>query len=303
MKTRLLSLLALAALALSGCSTPIRDITPARLEANPSGIYTFRMEATPPKANVVEGSIRAQIVINGEVHDMYPSETLGRKVYEYEYRVPASVSDVSYYYVVTYEYIQDGRKRQATHYSTDSRPDNRLNQARIVNRYVVQLGTTRSPVGVPVSVMGAGFSQYDRVKVGDAEAETRYISPTTLTFTVPALPAGRTYEVSVVTGEGELNAGRLRIDSSSITVQPARVSLSAGDREQLTFIIDGPAAPGGLNVTVETDIPASVIMPEVTIPPGARSVSVTVQGGGSGKGKLVISAPGYDPVTVPIEVQ
>lgn len=305
MKTRaLLCVLAAAALALVGCKTPIQDITPDKLEANPSGIYTFRMELNLPSGKVIDGTLRTQIVINGETHEMKPSDMLGDDVHEFEYRVPGNVANVKYYYVVSYDYIQDGRKLHAERYAPADYGSGQLTySARITNRYVVMLSAGRSPVGVPVSVMGAGFSNLDKVEVNGVEAETQYVSPTTLIFTVPPLDAGQRYPVTVVTGEGRIEAGLLRIDSSTLTVQPARISLSVGERDQLTFYIEGPAPAGGLYLDVQTDVPQSVIMPEVTIPAGSRSVSVPVEAGSAGQGTLWITALGYDEVAIPVVVE
>ena len=43
-------------------------------------------------------------------------------------------------------------------------------------------------------------------------------------------------------------------------------------------------------------------MPEVIIPGGARSVSVTVEGGAPGTGYLYMEAAGFGAVQVPIRV-
>ena len=41
--------------------------------------------------------------------------------------------------------------------------------------------------------------------------------------------------------------------------------------------MDNPAPMGGLYINVTTDIPSSVIMPEVIIPETARTVNIAVQ--------------------------
>jgi hypothetical protein len=61
---------------------------------------------------------------------------------------------------------------------------------------------------------------------------------------------------------------------------------------------------GGQLLDVATDVPESVIMPEVVVPAGQSSVSVPVQGGKKGSGNL--SLKGYGPsgeILIPITVQ
>ena len=52
-----------------------------------------------------------------------------------------------------------------------------------------------------------------------------------------------------------------------------------------------------------TDIPESIIMPEVFIPEGARSVNVPVEGGIPGVGKLFVEVPGLKTVVIPVVVR
>ena len=62
------------------------------------------------------------------------------------------------------------------------------------------------------------------------------------------------------------------------------------------------APPGGLLLDLTTDVPESVIMPEVIVPDGQNSVTVTVEGGRPGTGSLYLK--GYDTgeVTIPVSV-
>jgi hypothetical protein len=43
-------------------------------------------------------------------------------------------------------------------------------------------------------------------------------------------------------------------------------------------------------------------MPEAVISKGNKTVNIPIKGGVAGEGKLVISAPGYESVEVPIRV-
>ena len=62
------------------------------------------------------------------------------------------------------------------------------------------------------------------------------------------------------------------------------------------------AYPGGTLLDVTTDVPESVIMPEVVIPQGQTYVSVTVEGGKTGTGNLFLKGFGSGEVTIPVTV-
>jgi hypothetical protein len=80
------------------------------------------------------------------------------------------------------------------------------------------------------------------------------------------------------------------------------LEIKSGDSSTLLFKIDYEAPEGGLIVSVKTNIPSSVIMPEAVISKGNKTVNIPIKGGVAGEGKLVISAPGYESVEVPIRV-
>ena len=96
--------------------------------------------------------------------------------------------------------------------------------------------------------------------------------------------------------------GTFRIDASTISVAPTSLSLRTGDRTTLTFSLPNPAPPGGTLLDVATDVPESIIMPEVIVPQGQTSVSVTVEGGKPGNGTLYLKGFGAGEVTVPVTI-
>src|SRR5690606_1592470 len=148
-----------------------------------------------------------------------------------------------------------------------------------------------------------GFNREDKVMVGGVPAVSQVESPTSLAFFVPSLPEGRSYNVTVLGATGELAAGSIRVDASSIRVSPGSLDLRSGQSRPLVFSISTPAPPGGLLVNVTTDVPDSVIMPEVIVPAGERSTSVNVEGGEPGSGNLYVEVDGYSDITVPITVE
>jgi len=78
--------------------------------------------------------------------------------------------------------------------------------------------------------------------------------------------------------------------------------LRTGERQDLTFTIPNAAPAGGLLLDLTTDIPDSVIMPEVLVPQGQTSTTVSVEGGRPGNGSLFLKGFGAGEITVPVNV-
>ena len=294
------SLFLLAALAtalfLSGCATSgLSNLTPQRLPENPSGIYTFTVASGVDVNKVIDGTLKVEVVINGQALAMKPvagSATL----YELDFRMPPGQTEARYYYHISYQSKEGG----IIH---DHDEKSELYTAQLVNRYVLSLESERGPVGATIAVVGRGFSPYDTIVVGTQEAPTHYFSPNSLQFNVPAVDGGKRYDVYLRTGNGDLLIGSFLVDAATLQVLPTSLDVISGGKALLVFSVDHEAPAGGLPVNIKTDIPSSVIMPEVVIPEGARSVSVTVEGGRAANGKLVAEAAGYEAVTVPVTVR
>ena len=101
---------------------------------------------------------------------------------------------------------------------------------------------------------------------------------------------------------GALDIGNFRIDESVLGVSPSSLEIKSGDSATLLFKIDFEAPDAGLPIDVRTDISQSVIMPVAIITKGNKTVNIPIRGGEPGEGKLVVTAPGYQPVEVPIRV-
>ena len=279
-----------------GCSqTVASNLTPQRLPENPSGIYTFTLSSGTESSQLVDGSRQAEIVINGQSMAMKPVAG-SNSLFDLDFRMPPGQTEVKYFYKVSYKTRKNG-------VITDHNEQSEVYTSRLVNRYVLSLESDRGPVGATIAVVGRGFSQYDTIVVGEKEASTRYFSPNSLQFTVPAVEGGKRYDVYLRTGNGDLLVGSFLVDASALQVLPASLDILSGGKALLVFSVDREASVGGLPVTVKTNIPTSVIMPEVMIPEGARSVSITVQGGPAAQGQIVASAPGYQSVTIPVVVR
>ncbi|MDP0499134.1 MAG: hypothetical protein Q7P63_03455 [Verrucomicrobiota bacterium JB022] len=295
---------ALAALAaigftLSGCNNLFNNYTPTKIPQNASGIYTFSFAAKFDSTNVVEDSVQAQIVINGDTYEM--SRQPGNPMmFTYDYRMAPGVNKAKYYYILKYDYINSGIRKTAIKDSFNESGD--LFYADLANRYAIELISSRGPVGARIGLTGRGFAPGDTVVVGGTETDTTVNTPRDIEFTVPPLQPGQTYPVTIRTMDGDMEVGTFRVDAAQLQVQPEKLNLFTGEIVLMVLEVGGEAPPGGMPVSVMTDIPDSVIMPEVVIPAGARSVNINVEGGSPGRGIIQFEVPGYNSVTVPIQV-
>lgn len=284
-----------ALLALSGCTNvALTNLTPSSLPENPSGIYTFTLRVEPKTAAVIPDSITPHIVVGSQVHDMKRSD-VSTEVYEFDYRLPPYQSDIGYYYLVNYNTGGELNASSGQAYTE-------VLHTTIVSRYVLELEANRGPVGARIGILGRGFSPKDLVGFDGAPVRTVYESPTSLSFFVPALTPGHTYSVTVSGAAGNSPVGKFRIDASDVTVEPASLALAPGQRQNLTFSVPNPAPSGGLLLDITTDVPESVIMPEVVVPAGQTSVTISVEGGKPGSGSLFLKGYGTGEVTIPVSV-
>jgi len=285
--------IAVVALFLAGCDVKVTDRTPKTFSANPSGVYTITAEIKA-RPVVRPDSLKASVVIDGKIYPMRRS-ALGGRLWEFDYKMPAGQNEGTYYILVSYEGGSTSSPRLHETFTG-------LTHFTVANRYSLSLDASRAPVGAQITVLGRGFTGTDQVFVGDLPAQTIFKSENSLAFIVPSVPAGQNYSVSVGPPGAGLDVGTIRVDSGVLSVTPSALSLVTGQKGPLVFRLPTAAPPGGLRLDITTDIPASVIMPEVTIPEGAQSVNVIVQGGRPGTGTIYISAPGFGESTVPISV-
>ncbi|MEM9161059.1 MAG: IPT/TIG domain-containing protein [Verrucomicrobiota bacterium] len=282
-------------LALAGCDLQLTNLTPSVIKANPSQVYSVTAQVAVKNGAILEETVRPIIVIDGQHHPMVRVPGSSNQ-YEYDFPMPSGRNSATYYMLVKYD-----RKTPRAIISKEVRSE--LSSFTVEGRYLVELETSRAPVGTRVAILGRGFNPNDRVTVNGVAAPTRYDSSTSISFYVPSLPQGRNYEVKVIGQNGEISAGSMRVDASKITVRPGNLNLQPGGRGVLVFTIPDPAPASGLDVRVTTDVPQSVIMPYVRIEGGQYSTSVSVQGGQPGNGSLFIEVPGYSEIIVPVSVQ
>jgi hypothetical protein len=280
---------------LAGCDTvTLTNLTPGSMPENPSQIYTFTLRATVRTNTVPVTSVQPHIIVDGQSYEMKKSP-VGEGLYEFEYQLAAGRDDLAYYFLVNYNIEANGVITPAESYTE-------ITHAKIVRRYVLSLEVNRGPVGSRVSVLGRGFTPGDIVFFSGTAARTVCESPTSLSFFVPPLESGKNYNVALNGSPGYSPVGTFHIDPSTVTVFPTSLTLNTGGKQTLTFTIPNPAPPGGTLLDIATDAPESVIMPEVVVPQGQTSVTVTVEGGKPGNGSLFLKGFGAGEVTVPISV-
>jgi hypothetical protein len=288
--------LALSLVFLTGCETlTLTNLTPGSLPENPSRIYTITMRVTPARnAAPTPQNITPFIIIDGKNYQMVKSK-LGENIFEYDYQLPASRTEMAYYFIVKYQVEVSGRLEPRETYSE-------LTRASTVNRYVLSLEVNRGPVGARISVLGRGFSPQDVIYFDNVPTRTVYESPNSLSFYVPALEAGRNYQIMLGSASGNSPVGTFRIDASSLSVIPSALTLRPGETQVLTFTVANPAPAGGLLLDVTTDVPECIIMPEAVVPAGQTTLTINVQGGKPGSGSLFLKGYGAGEVTIPVTV-
>jgi len=280
---------------LAGCDTvTLTNLTPPSIPENPSQIYTFTLRVTPRTNTIVPGTLVPHVIVDGKSFDLKKSP-IGDGIYEFEYQVPSGREELAYYYLVNYTIEGNGLQTPSEAYTE-------ITRAKIVRRYVLSLEINRGPVGARISVVGRGFTPQDLINFNGQPARTVFESPNAISFFVPALDTGRNYQVTLNSPSGNSPVGTFRIDASSVSVSPGTVSLVTGTEQPLTFTIPNAAPPGGTLLDITTDVAESVIMPEVVIPQGQTSATVTVKGGKPGTGSLFLKGFGSGEITIPVTV-
>jgi hypothetical protein len=286
---------ALGLLLLSGCDLTITNLTPDTLPENPSQIYTLSARIPSGGSNIVAGSVVPHLIVDGQDQLMKKSP-LGGDIYELDYHLPPGRDEFAYYILVNYQIENNGGVADEEAYINTV-------HVKIAKRYVLSLEAVRGPVGARVNVLGRGFTAQDIVYFDGTPARTVYDSSSSLGFFVPALDADHNYNVTIGGAAGNSPVGSFHIDALEVQVSPAALTLHTGEQQTLTFTVPVEAPAGGLLLDVTTDVPDSVIMPEVVVPAGGSTVTVTVQGGKPGAGSLFLKGYGSGTVTIPVSVQ
>lgn len=264
-----------------------------------SRIYTLSMSAYINDGSLVKDSIEPFIVIDEQVIPMKEVKDMKYdRIYEYDYVMPKGRKDAKYYFMLKYK-VDNTVKGVSEERVIKSRT---VYELKPVSRYVVNIQNERGPVGSEVPVLGRGFDKLDKITIGGVDADTEYLSRSTLNFTVPPLEAGKNYDVNLVGTKGDLWIGQFRVDPAEMQVSPASITMKSSDVTNLIFNIGFAAPKGGYPIDVKTNIPSSIIMDEVVVPEGQTSTSVSLKAAAAGKGALYINGVGFNEKVVPVEV-
>lgn len=274
-----------ALLGLTGCELGLVNMTPGRLPQNPSALYTFSVHAKVSETNILPETFKAYLVINGETHLM-KGDIRTNPIFELDYPITPSQNEVKYYYCMNYRSKVNGN-------ICEKETKSPVYHLSIANRYISSLEVNRGPVGATIAIMGRGFSADDKVLLGAVEVPTHFLSANTLHFTVPSLPAGHSYPVSVSEGTAVLKVGLFTIDAMMLQISKHAIELNTHEHTSMTITIPHPAPTGGIPVIITTDVPDSAIIPELSIPEGSRTISIPIEGGTPGRGHLFFEAPGF----------
>ena len=284
-------------LCFTGCSVRIVNLTPSEFSPSQTGTYTLKAQVDVSQQAVIPNSLEAFVVIDGEQYPM-SQKLIDGYVFEYDYKPPSQKLLVRFYYVLNYLVTKKDKAPALKQIIS------KLHQAQLPNSIVLRLNKERAAVDTKVTLYGEQFTKQDRVLIDGTPCETTFISSKELRFLVPEIKPGFGYIVDVFTPRGMLKAGTLRVDEANpLRVLPEKLELKIGRPKALVFMLNYPAPYGGLYISVKTDIPDSIIMPEVLIPERARTVSATIEGKYITNGNLFIKAGELPEIVVPVNIR
>lgn len=281
-------------LSLAGCAQTLTNVTPSVVQRNPSNRYRFTTQCNVLENKVIPGSFKLGLVIDGKEYPLQP-EALTPTFFYYDHILGVDRSEAKYYFVLNYQKNYRGRLK-------DCVAKTPLANFKIQECCCFSLDCERAPVGADVKILGRGFMNGDRVFVGEYGSVTACESENVLSFEVPQVMCNKSYPVYCLHNNEKVFVGNIWVDSNCFTVEPTSIDLMQGDQVNFTVSLSSPLNYD-LNVNITTDIPNSVIMPELKIEAGESSATVTIEGGEGGKGHLFVSAQGFEEQEIPIEVE
>ncbi|MDR2201070.1 MAG: hypothetical protein LBN94_03110 [Puniceicoccales bacterium] len=283
------------AIFLAGCDEGhICNMTPSIMPQNQSNMYTITMAVQGTSGDILQKSIRPYVVINGEKHEMQKHPD-GNNIFVYDYRF-YDVGIIPYYFELMYTTNRNGNIRERLSKSE-------LHRTTVSSKYIFALDANRGPIGARVNIVGCGFGKNDKVRMGGRIISSNWLSSGAIGFTVPPMKCDREYEVFLLSNRDEFLAGTFFIDRSNLYCSSDFIRLGNGESQRLVFMLDNGAPEDGLELDITTDIPESIIMPEVRFKAGERTVSVNIKGTDrSAKGILFVHASGFTSLEIPVEI-
>ena len=298
---------------LNSCKQALTNLTPKTVDENPSNIYTLTLQVNPENKSWDRSTIRVTVTIDGESFAMKRQPIKGYH-YAFDYTLPPNRSSAKYYFSTYYQNSKAYRllenpgnllrkESEKIKPQTERVEFSPLYDLKVSNRYIITLESKRGPVGSQIPVIGRGFNRSDQIVFDGDRIPTNYYSPNALSFTVPPKEANRSYTIYLESEYGNLSMDSFLVDPSVLQVLPNSLEYQTGEKGVIVFTIPFEAPSKGLSILVTTDIPKSIIMPEVLIPEGQRSTRVPIVADQAGTGYLYISALGFIEEKIPLTVK
>lgn len=284
---------ALFVLGLAGCSETLKNVTPVVMQRNPSSLYRFTVKCNILEEKVVPGTFAPFLVIDGEKHALKQDMAMPT-FYYFDYPLKDDRTEAKYYFELFYQ--QNNRGRLKSHVVKTP-----LASVKMQECCCYCLDVERAPVGTEVKILGRGFKRGDQVIVGESNAQTTLVSDNVLMFKVPSVIGGKMYPVYCICNTEKHFIGNLLVDNSRFSIEPDSIVLNQGETVDFTVSVSVPIDTD-LYVNITTDVPNSVIMPEMVIKAGEVSATVKIEGGDKGKGNLFVTARGFDEQKVSVDV-
>jgi len=296
---KLSSLFLIAAVALMTACSGLTNLTPDSVPDNPSRKYTLTMSAYINDGSIIQRSIEPYVVIDEVYQKMrVVSELEHERIYEYDYYLPKGRKEAKYYFVLKYK--SDMGASGIVDRTMTTKEIYKISPA---TRYVTSMQYERGPVGAEIPVLGRGFDKLDKIIIGGIPADTTYLSRTTLNFIVPPLAADKNYSVELQNADGSTSwIGMFRVDAGQMLISPQVINAESGDTLNMIFDISFKAPEKGYYIDVKTNIPSTIVLPEIYVKEGQSSVSVPVKLAAPGKGALYVNAVGFNETVIPVNV-
>ena len=93
-----------AAVALTGCSTTITNLTPSSLPQNNSHLYPFEVQFKAAQKSIREETIQPYVLIGSQTYQMQPMPMLKNR---WEAQVPIAATNSHVYYRYKFDYKYD----------------------------------------------------------------------------------------------------------------------------------------------------------------------------------------------------
>ncbi len=224
--------------------------------------YRYQESNKYPIRAIVAGSdakTHVKIIIDDVYYDMKRSSSL-KNCYEYDCAVPANTDFVRFCIQVPFDYHSFKDKASKPYTSASYR-------LHVVSHCVYGLEFNRGSPGCWAIITGRSFLRTDKVFVGDAEAETKLLTPHVLAFLVPSLVPGKSYPLKLVKGNYEASIGKFQVDTTKTPVNQEQIARDLGGKYPIMPKIDFAGSKGDLLISVKTGITDSVILGDIRFNP------------------------------------